>query len=238
MNLPEILADPSGGLIYHWRALRYRKSRWEAFRAHVDRWLSGWYPDCENLLIVGPSAGYTLPEGLTTRFSTTTVLEPDPLARWLLRRQPEGRRMIFQEPVALDQPGGIQTLAQAFPEHAILFANLIGQLLPPGDAGWPEILADALADHHWASYHDVFSSHHAPNARAPRDREVGIAFDQCPEKNALLARFWAGHRVTVTDHDTFGLGGPEAPHQYALWPLTPRDWQLVEWTVHAPAQAE
>ncbi|MFP4154219.1 MAG: hypothetical protein ACOC00_03460 [Halothiobacillaceae bacterium] len=236
MNLREILADPSGGLVYHWRALRYRNTLWTVFRAHVERWISGWHPEREHLLIVGPSAGHTLPEGLSTRFASTTVMEPDPLARWLLRRSPEGQRMHLADPVELQHPEGVRTLARTYPEHAILFSNVLGQLIAPAPWTWSQILAETLSGHHWASFHDVFSSVDAPNARSMRDRDVGIAFDTRPDKNRLLARFWAGPRVTVTDHETFGLGDTDAPHEYALWSLTPRHWQLIEWTAHAPAE--
>lgn len=48
---------------------------------------------------------------------------------------------------------------------------------------------------------------------------------------ALIAHFWTQGEITVTDHDTLHLGGG-SPCGYAVWPITPARWQLVEWVVN------
>ena len=56
-TLRDHLFDPSGGLTYQLRALRYRRSLWAGFHAVVAGWLSEWRPDCRNLVMIGPNAG-------------------------------------------------------------------------------------------------------------------------------------------------------------------------------------
>lgn len=139
--MPLASLSPSGGLTYHLRALRWRRRLWAPFRAQVAAWLAAWQPPCSELLLLGPSAGYTLDPAFLSRFA------------------------------------------------AILFANLLGQV------------------------HDTAAT------------------------AALARQLWAGQRVKVADHGTAGLaaGGPS---ELALWPLTPRRWQLVAWVRHAPAAAQ
>src|SRR5882724_8736674 len=78
------LFKPSGGLVYHWRALRYRAVLWSQFRAGIAEWLARRLPLGDELLLVGPSAGHCLPLSQLARFRRLLVLEPDPLARRLL----------------------------------------------------------------------------------------------------------------------------------------------------------
>ena len=79
--LADHLLAPSGGLVYHLRALRHRHGLWAPFQRVVADWLAGWQPGRRELVIVGPSAGYALPAGFLRRFERVTALEPDPLAR-------------------------------------------------------------------------------------------------------------------------------------------------------------
>ena len=62
------LVSPTGGLIYHWRAWRYRRSLWRPFIEPLAIWLADWTPAERALLLVGPSAGYCLPAALLERF--------------------------------------------------------------------------------------------------------------------------------------------------------------------------
>ena len=62
------LFNPTGGLVYHWRALRYRNSLWAPFRQAISRHLDAWDPPEKELVVLGPSAGYTLPPDFLERF--------------------------------------------------------------------------------------------------------------------------------------------------------------------------
>lgn len=85
--MPLASLSPSGGLTYHLRALRWRRRLWTPFRAQVAAWLAAWQPPCSELLLLGPSAGYTLDPAFLSRFAAIHAVEPDPLAHWLLRRR-------------------------------------------------------------------------------------------------------------------------------------------------------
>jgi hypothetical protein len=75
------LLHPSGGLVYHWRAWRWRRTPWAPFHDQVRRWLTDWRPEAGQLVLVGPSGGYALSSQFLERFRKITVLEPDDLAR-------------------------------------------------------------------------------------------------------------------------------------------------------------
>ncbi len=117
----------SGGLVYHWRALRYRRRLWQPFVAQVAHWLAGWQPTQEELVIVGPSAGYTLDRAFLARFARVTILEPDPIAKSRLRRRFAGISFEEGRVDCFSGMGGPQALSQAYPRAAIMFANSIGQ---------------------------------------------------------------------------------------------------------------
>lgn len=229
-TLRDQLLDPSGGLIYHLRAARHRRRRWAGFHACVADWLDGWQPVRRHLLIVGPNAGYALPAGFLARFETVTALEPDPLARWLLSRRPDAVALHFDRLDALATPDGLARLAARFPDTAVLFSNVLGQCSAPC-ADWATLLARHLAGHAWASYHDVIST------TTPPARTAACAPTTAEPLDATLARFWAGGELTVVDHGTFHLDG-NRPHAYALWPIAPRRWHLVEWCAHTAGAAQ
>lgn len=218
--------DPSGGLGYHWRAWRYRTRLWQPFHARVAQWLAAWQPPGRRLALVGPSAGYALPATFLARFDACLILEPDPLARWLLKRRIGATRGTFERIDVFGDPDGLNALVERAGDAAILFCNVIGQALDADSApAWRARQQAALARHHWASWHDCFSSTIAP-VRLPE------AADSAQSSEAVARRLWAGQRCAVVDHATFGWL-PETDH--ALWHLAPHQWHVMGWCVHRPA---
>lgn len=211
----------SGGLIYHWRAWRYRAA-WAAFNARVCDWLRQWVPPTTSLVLIGPSAGYTLAARFLARFDDITAIEPDPLARWLLRRRFAAAPLHFEPVDYLTHPAGLAHLAARHPQAALLFCNVLGQNVG-AHAGTPlaHRVRRALHNHHWASYHDVLSAPQAPLHPLPAT---------APDTAAALAeQLWGGSGIEVCDHDTFGLGGSAGT--LALWPLAPGQHHVIEWIV-------
>ena len=223
-TLRDHLFDPSGGLTYQLRALRYRRSLWAGFHANVAGWLSDWQPNARTLVIVGPNAGHALPPDFLERFEQVIALEPDPIARHLLARRPDARRLRFDPLDCLASPDGLALLAARFPGAAFLFSNVLGQVAAPGGR-WSSLLTRHLQARHWASYHDVLSTTRAPDRHAPVHSAGHLSLE------ALLANFWTRGEVTVTDHETLHLG-ERGPFGYAVWPITPARWQVVEWVVN------
>lgn len=217
--------SPAGGLVYHLRALRHRHG-WRSYSARLAGWLAAWAPPCRELVLIGPSAGWTLPAGFLGGFARVGVLEPDPLARRLLARRFPAARLAFGTLDCLAGAEGPYRLAATYPDAALLFANVLGQ--QTAAAAIPDYirhLRTALANRHWASCHDVLSAPRAPHAALPP------AWPHA-DTAALAERLWGGSGVEVCDHDTLGLGG--APGPLALWRLTPRAYHVIEWIVHEP----
>ena len=121
--------DASGGLGYHWRAWRYRQHRWAPFHEAVAGWLEAWTPPARTLVLVGPSGGYALNARFLSRFEQHVVLEPDPLARLLLRRRFPGfawrfeRADVFHDPAALNRLGieAVRDLASSYAIKTLFF---------------------------------------------------------------------------------------------------------------------
>ena len=223
-RLRDHLLDPSGGLVYHLRALRQRHGRWATFHAVVAAWLDAWQVAEKELVVIGPNAGYALPDGFLARFERVVALEPDPVARHLLARRRDAAALRFDRLDCLRTPNGLELLAERFPDAAFLFSNVLGQLAAPA-ADWSTLLQHHLAGRNWASYHDVISTHSAPG------RLNALTITATENLEATLARFWPGQTLTVTDHASFRLGG-SGPFAYALWPISGSRWHLVEWAVH------
>ena len=217
--------SPAGGLVYHLRALRHRPL-WRAYSDRLAGWLQAWNPPCRELVLIGPSAGWTLPAAFLAGFGQVHVLEPDPLARRLLGRRFADAKLVFDRLDCLCDRDGPARLARAYPDAALLFANVLGQQVAGPVIADPGRLRRTLAGQHWASCHDVLSAARAPHGALP-DTAAGL------DAAALAERLWGGSGLEICDHDTLGLGA--APGPLALWPLTPRAWHVIEWIVHAPA---
>jgi hypothetical protein len=225
------LLHPSGSLSYHLRAWRWRRTWWAPFHAEVRRWLSDWRPLSRRLVLIGPSGGYALSRQFLARFQHIDVLEPDPLARWLLRRRFPERGFAWRESDFLPRPDGFEQLAATYPDAAFLFCNLLGQELQGETAAfdrasWLAALQPALAGREWASWHDLVSTARAPDQPPPSWLDHALPLDD------LVSRCWQGGSVEIIDHATAGLC-PEEPRRYCLWYLAPRRYHLIEWLSRA-----
>lgn len=219
-NLRPRLTDASGGLTYHWRAMRYRNTLWRPFCEEVRRWLLAWQPPQQKLVIVGPSAGYSLAPEFLLRFAQVTILEPDPLARQLLARRFPAVRFLHGTLDCMGSLAGPACLAEEFPDSAVLFSNVIGQRMTELPSAWPEALRVALAGHSWASYHDVISTEVSPHRLMPE------SFPSQATLEEVLAAFWDGGELALHDHATFGALDVQ---EYALWQILPSRFHLIGW---------
>ncbi len=214
------LFHPSGGLLYHLRAWRWRRTLWAQFHAEVRAWLSAWRPKSPHLVLIGPSGGYALCAEFLARFTRISVLEPDPLARWLLRRRFPSAPLHWEVGGTLARTGGFDRLAAAYPDAALLFCNLLGQELQGQAAdfnrgAWLAELEQALRGRSWASWHDLVSTARAPTGRPPSCSGHAIALEE------LLGHYWLGGRLEFLDHETASLC-PAAPRRHTIWHLAPR----------------
>ncbi len=218
MSTTRYLAHPSGGLAYHLRAWRYRGTLWLPYLEQVADWLQAWRPATRHLVLIGPSAGYSLSAGFLDRFERISAMEPDILARVLLRQRFPGVRFDFRD--ALGDP---RDLPRNFPDAAYLFCNLLGQEWTTASRNtWQPALVEALNGQPWASYHDLVSTVRQPRSYAALSLPALISLDD------LLGHFWPPGELHLHDHETHGLL-PHRPRRYAIWQLTPDRVHLVEW---------
>ena len=159
-------ADLTGGLFWHLRAVVARKSLWSPFRSQLEDWLAGWSPPTRNLLLVGPSAGWCLPDSFLTRFDHLHALDIDPAAPHLfhllhggaLRRA--GASLTWSRIDFFANPAGVLA---AYPDAAVLFCNVAGQrCVQVSDPAAVEVemlaLQALLRGRGWASFHDLLSA--------------------------------------------------------------------------------
>jgi hypothetical protein len=233
------LFTPSGGLVYHLRALRYRGGLWAPYRAALAQWLERCLPLGDELILVGPSAGHCLPLARLARFGRLLVLEPDPLARRLLQLRLPGTRVVVEHRDLLLGPllsggPGLDALLARRPSAAVLFCNLLGQLhwdLPDEQqqrfrAEFRRRVLPLLAGRGWASFHDRWSLESEPSQAL----SATLRFDHQPSDDELAVACFgsAGAPVTALDHGTSQLFPQALPRRYFGWQLTPEALHVVE----------
>ena len=160
-------ADRTGGLFWHMRALVARRSLWSAFRVGVEDWLASWTPPCDELLRVGPSAGWCLPDAFLTRFRRLHAFDIDPAAKPLFRLLHGGALRRGGSALSWTQAdffANISGILASHPNAAILLCNVAGQrCIQTPDAQKVEAemirLQGLLQGRCWASFHDLLSGH-------------------------------------------------------------------------------
>jgi len=180
--MPAAWLNPAGGLRYHVRALFGGRS-WAPFRAALGGWLAQLEPRVPRGVLVGPSAGYTFPDAFLQRFKALTVLEPDPIAGYLLLRRLrrlgvsevrlESRDLLLAP--LLDGSAGLAELLEADPDASLIFGNVLGQTrflreeaeLERFKSAFRARITPLLASRSWLSFHDRLSGALAPSFRAP-----------------------------------------------------------------------
>jgi hypothetical protein len=243
--LKAALNNPSGGIRYHWRAFRNRERRWGTFRDQLEQWLSGWQPSASTLAIVGPSGGYCLPLGALARFSRFVIFEPDPVARWVLKRRlqqslPDRSVTWIAEDawVAPLNRGGSIPGALLGKQCALLFSNIIGQLpymvpdvdYPTWRDAWCKSLWPVLERTSWASFHDRVSGAAAPPDELPN---TGQRLSDA-EVQDLYRRGDPSQVIELIDHGSQELLPLGRDYRYFHWPLMPGAHHLIEGVIGGP----
>ena len=220
-------ADLTGGLFWHMRALVARRSLWAPFRADLESWLAEWSPAGATLLLVGPSAGWCLPDTFLTRFERLHAVDIDPAAQPLFRLL-HGQRL-RRAGVALSWSQGDffadpASVLAASPGAAILFCNVAGQRcvqLRNADAVEAEMAAmkGLLAGRSWASFHDLLSGD--ANAAPP-----ALQLRQHMGAHELLGALGFGGEWF--DHLTGGLLPQKSPRRILPWRFNRGRLHLIE----------
>ncbi len=233
------LFTPSGGLVYHARALRFSRGLWAPFRDALAAWLVQHLPVTDELILVGPSGGHCLPLAHLSRFGRIVVLEPDPLARRMLACRLPRSRLEIEHRDLLVQPllaggAGLDVVLRQRPHAAVLFCNLLGQVqLGLSDEAQAKFQAEfrrrigsLLAARAWASFHDRWSLDRGLDQPTPTLR----SFPQRPDDDELGVAWFgaAGAPVAVLDHGTSQLFPEALSRSYFSWQITPKALHVVE----------
>lgn len=216
----------SGGLSWHARALRYWRLH-EPFRREVHQFLSSWNPDTTAMVLVGPSAGWFLPDCFLTRFSRLTIIDLDRSAPFFFRLL-HGRSLraaaVHVRWILGDFTLQLNSTLEAEPRCAVLFCNILGQLgLERADyEAQLAALPARLAGHKWASFHDRYSKKIRPTSMSSRP---GFTTCQSLDPAGLQRLGLAGE---WTDHGTGQILPAGSMRRYLPWLITPARFHWVE----------
>ena len=195
---------PSGGLVWHWRAL-WRRRYWTDFIDAVAVELARWQPPHKKLLLLGPSAGWCLPSDFLTRFHSIHAIDLDPLAERIFRFN-HGRALQRADVNLTFELENIftsfDTLLDRYHDHAILFPNMLGQHIyhvADTDTARHQIEAVKikLRNRHWASIHDRLSGKIKSGRPLPEPMRMNEAIE--PDRLAETLRLtgeWVDHLTT------------------------------------------
>lgn len=223
---------PSGGWIYHLRAMRSR-ARWRNFSEDLERWLFSWRKPGGTLLLVGPSGGYTLSTKWLRGFDEIHAFDIDPLASWFFHLRHPGVQVKFHRQDLFWREDRLSTAAvesaiQNHPKASVLFCNVLGQLPLEkriADGDMERFLKQLRASLHgsaWASYHDLFTIE--PLAAADHAK-----VDRAFRGGADITRGVSGvEHLEIVDHTLAGDWGKGLQRELLGWPLTPRSLHLIE----------
>jgi hypothetical protein len=227
---------PSGGPVWHWRALR-RSRHWNSFRSALAESLAGWKPPTDKLLLMGPSAGWCLPSSVLSRFKTITAIDFDPLAPFLFRLNHgldlarAGTALTFHRRNLVRD---IEALLDLYPDHAVMYANILGQHLfhhDDADRAKEELNAvkTYLAGRHWVSFHDRISGSWPQSHPLPKARMIKQPIEAADlAKEFSLTGEWL-------DHLTADILPGTTPRILLPWPLL-SDWlHIVEVGIVSPS---
>jgi hypothetical protein len=233
--------NPAGGLRYHARAL-FGAGGWEPFQTALAAWLAGVELRSTRGVLVSPSAGYCIPDAFLSRFAALTVLEPDPIAGFLLLRRlrrlgiREVRVVRVDQLIAplLEQRAGLAELLAADPELCVVFGNVLGQTtFLVGSAEFARFKSEfrariipLLSGRSWLSFHDRLSGELAPAFQAPFRAPARL--DDAALLRDLYAGESAGATVELIDHDSGGFFPHSLPHSYFSWRIAGARYHLIE----------
>lgn len=212
----------SGGLRWHGRAFLRHKALWAPFREALADFLARWQPSTRSLILVGPSAGWCLPDAFLRRFDRIIAVDPDGWARLLFSRlHPDAR---LAEWIRDDFFAQAPDLLAKEPDAAVLFCNVLGQLRFAGFdeaeiAGHLTSLPTLLEGHPWASFHEILSGE---TQATPRTLPLAAA----PFGEALLQQL--GLSGAWLDHGAGAVLPKTAPRDIVPWRFAPERLHLVE----------
>jgi len=199
----------------------------DPFRESVSTFLQSWNPSASQLIIVGPSAGWFLPDSFLCRFSRLTLIDLDTSAPLFfalghgrsLRRSGTRTKWIHADFVDC-----LPQVLSANGDAAILFCNILGQLALEREDYEARLgeLPRWLAGRRWASFHDRYS------VRIPISKAFeATAFTSFEKMDAqMLQRL--GLSGEWMDHGTDAVLPAGVLRHYFAWHIVPDRLHWIE----------
>ena len=232
--------NPSGGLIWHWRAWR-SQTLWRETCQQIAHWLAQVQPRSTELLLIGASAGWMMPSEWLQRFQKVTVWDIDPMAATLFRwrhgraLKATGTQLICH---TADAIAALGPLLNSQPKACVLFDNVLGQLRFHGQNETQAVekieqLTRTLDGREWGSLHDAYSGpvsqSWAERTLPEPQRRVQGSPHTDREDQAWLAKL--GAKDEWLDHLTASVFAPGTVVHHIAWPYSPRycHWLQAGW---------
>jgi hypothetical protein len=231
----------TGGLGWHLKAWRYRQRLWAGYLQQTKSFLEDWSDrslepaGVRRLVIVGASAGWSLPASWVRAFDELVLIDPDPLSPWLFGRNHPNSERQHREWVRQDFRQVLPGLLASPNPKAVLFNNLLGQLrLTSADLEATEAqlgnLKTQLASVHWASFHDRVSGDWVQ-----AQQSAGAMFAEGLVGSADLTKTYAKGGEWL-DHLTADVLPQTSRRRAYPWRITPDRLHVVEAGWVAPAK--
>jgi hypothetical protein len=199
----------------------------DPFRESVSAFLQCWNPSTSQLIIVGPSAGWFLPDSFLCRFSRLILIDLDTSAplffalRHGLSLRRSGTRTKW---IHADFVDCLPRVLSVDGDAAILFCNILGQLALEREDYETRLdeLPRWLAGKRWASFHDRYS------ARIPISKAFeATAFTSFEKMDAqMLQRL--GLSGEWMDHGTDAVLPAGVLRHYFAWHIVPDRLHWIE----------
>ena len=237
-------AGGTGGLNWHVHAHR-SLSRWQKTSSQIEHFLLQSAPRASDLILIGASAGWMLPDAWLTRFARIDCYDIDPLAQWLFPRR--HGRALRQAGVELrlhrrDALATLEAILEAHPQAVIWFDNVLGQhRYRIQDEVETErqlnALKQQLLGRTWGSVHDVFSGPGRQTWPADQAMPVDLAPAQAYDDSRMQTLLQqVGAQRTWFDHGTRGVFPDRTPVHMLAWPFRQGYWHWLQmgWCTSPP----
>jgi hypothetical protein len=220
-------------LRWHLRAWRSQQ-RWAHTREAIRLWLQAAPQGFDDLLLLGASAGWMMPDDFLGRFRRIDAVDFEWAASPLFRLRHAGvirRHRIEVRFHRTEALAHLEELLAIRPRALVVFDNVLGQYtLTCRDVAVAERrlagLKHRLAGRAWGSVHDALSG---PGRRLALADEPGAASLRpgapWPEDRLLAA---VGGRGEWRDHLTRAVLPAQAPSFLIPWQLTPGYWHWLQ----------
>ncbi len=230
MNFNAIISQ-SGGLSYHLQSIK-RKKQWNPFKNQINSWLMNWPVSESQLVLIAPSAGYSLSYEFLKQFSNVVIIDPDPLAIFLFKKRfsavsiKSSHKNYFFNPQGQWETEALKNIQKEYPNSQYLICNFLGQIPFLKKRSQVELkqiytqlklqVSKLFINSKWASYHDIFSSKSLKALESLQGNDsAGHALSQ---------------KVEVQDHYTSNIFNDQSGlnKSYFVWHIRKNYYHLIE----------